>query len=382
MRKNENGQRVKKVVFVAVGFSGQGGSETVYDKVLNHYAKDDKLDLRLVTFGSMPASSWCTAPVAKRDFNGYKNGSVQKSKLKFMLALFWYFARVKADLVIYPSPGTLNLIATARKFNPCKFKLAAWVHFDLAQGVSATDRKMSNLLNYADAFISLSDSNLSALTENGFPENRIVTVYNSIERQVRSILPRADKVIFVYVGRLQFGNDTQKNNKEMFDALSALTEKFARTNWELHLFGAGKTAEEEKMEQAYVEKLGLSQQIFFHGWVKNPLAQLENASALLMTSTFEGFPMAVAESLSYGLPVVSSDINGPNELINADNGALYPLHQPEKLAQILQKFFVSADENSVSADRNFAAQVKNSIEQFYEEKFFERFDQVFHDKKM
>lgn len=53
------------------------------------------------------------------------------------------------------------------------------------------------------------------------------------------------------------------------------------------------------------KSLGISDHLVFTGFVSDVQVYYQNASVMLMTSNFEGFSMAVAESLSTGVPVVS-----------------------------------------------------------------------------
>jgi UDP-D-galactose:(glucosyl)LPS alpha-1,6-D-galactosyltransferase len=351
----------KRVVFVAIGFSGKGGSETVYNQVLNHYASRNDLEITLASFNSVPGEVWCDAPIAFENHAVVKKVGQEVSKVRLILSLVAYFSRVKADLVISSSSGTLAMLNLARKLNSQEFKLAAWVHFSLANGVLSA-RKMNDFLKYTDRFISLSDVNTATLLENGYPENKILTVYNPVVRQERMI-SASEKTIFISVGRLQFGKETQKNNQELFAALSLLADE----DWELQVFGDG---EDLVLAKAEVARLGLSEKVIFHGWTSAPFAELERATALVMTSNYEGFPMAAVEAMSYGIPVISSSINGLNELITAENGALYPLHQPEKLADLLKK--ITDGVVSYNSER-----VKASIEPFYQENFYAKFDEIF-----
>lgn len=58
---------------------------------------------------------------------------------------------------------------------------------------------------------------------------------------------------------------------------------------------------------------------------------IEKVSALLLTSSFEGFPMTLLEALSWGIPCISADcVSGPADIIQPDvNGHLY---QPGDIA--------------------------------------------------
>ena len=59
------------------------------------------------------------------------------------------------------------------------------------------------------------------------------------------------------------------------------------------------------------------------GYSNNPLPKVKNAKVFLMTSRWEGTPMCVLEALAIGTPVVSTPVDGVNDLIvNGENGFL------------------------------------------------------------
>lgn len=347
---------MKKVIFAAIGFSGQGGSETVYNTVLEHYSTDENLGIKLVSFDSVP-SNWCAANVTKENFVLRTQAQTPQNKIKLMIGLFRYFSRVNADIVISSSPGTLKILNFARKFNHHKFKIVSWVHFDL------TADKAQTVAEIADQFVSLSDSNTNHLQALSYPAERILTVYNPIKKQDKTITGNGKTVRLIYIGRLQFGQETQKNLRELFDALSNLTS----TNWHLDLYGDG---DERENCEHYVEQIEIAENVTFHGWTTHPFDKISDATALVMTSNYEGLPMAMIEAMSYGIPVISSEINGPKELITAENGLLYPLHQTEKLTALLEKV--------IKLEVKFDAEaVKSSVSKYYEENYFVKFDKVF-----
>lgn len=50
---------------------------------------------------------------------------------------------------------------------------------------------------------------------------------------------------------------------------------------------------------------------------------LDSSHAFVLSSTFETFGVVLIEAMARGLPVISSDIEGPSELIHAANGMLF-----------------------------------------------------------
>lgn len=70
-------------------------------------------------------------------------------------------------------------------------------------------------------------------------------------------------------------------------------------------------------------RLGVSREVDFAGWVdEERLDELySGAAAVVAPSTYEGYGLPVAESLSYGLPTIASDIPAHREV--AGDAALY-----------------------------------------------------------
>ena len=64
----------------------------------------------------------------------------------------------------------------------------------------------------------------------------------------------------------------------------------------------------------------------FHGYVTNSelinYFKNENVTTLLNTSKSEGIPASMMEAMSFGIPVVATDVGGVREIVNNQNGVL------------------------------------------------------------
>jgi poly(glycerol-phosphate) alpha-glucosyltransferase len=90
----------------------------------------------------------------------------------------------------------------------------------------------------------------------------------------------------------------------------------------LDIYGEGP---EREALQRLIDELGLSAHVVLHGGTDEPEQVLDEASALLFTSAFEGQGLAVVEALAHGCPVVSYDVRyGPREALAAGGGILVP----------------------------------------------------------
>ena len=78
-------------------------------------------------------------------------------------------------------------------------------------------------------------------------------------------------------------------------------------------------------------KLGIDEAVYFTGLKKNPYPYLKRGSLYVLTSYYEGFPNAMVEAMSMGLPVIATDcMTGPREILEDKYGILIPNMSPEE----------------------------------------------------
>jgi glycosyltransferase involved in cell wall biosynthesis len=135
---------------------------------------------------------------------------------------------------------------------------------------------------------------------------------------------------FLYVGRLSI----EKGLDDLLEAFSQIHGRSSEAT--LDLVGAGPL--QEKLS-ARVKSLGLEQSVKFLG-PKNvhEIAQLFMASAaLVLPSHSEPWGLVVNESLSYGCPVVVSNVCGcvPELVLDGVTGYSYPVRDVSALAQAM-----------------------------------------------
>jgi glycosyltransferase involved in cell wall biosynthesis len=102
--------------------------------------------------------------------------------------------------------------------------------------------------------------------------------------------------------------------------LAAVRERHASA--ELHIVGGGP---EEGRVRELVSELGLEASVRLLGRRDEVASVLAEADCLLLTSDWEGCPIAVLEAMAAGVPVVSTDVGGVPELVvDGDTGLLAP----------------------------------------------------------
>lgn len=106
-------------------------------------------------------------------------------------------------------------------------------------------------------------------------------------------------------------------------------------------------------------QLGISENVELPGFVDDIEPFLHRADLAIMPSRWEGFGLVAVESLSTGLPIVASNVDGLNEVL-ADCKAAYLVQSenPEDLARGISMAFsqLVGDESIAIAAREHAAQ--------------------------
>lgn len=120
----------------------------------------------------------------------------------------------------------------------------------------------------------------------------------------------------VYVGRIDY---TQKRVFRVIETWAQLEHLFP--DWQLTIVGDG---EERKNIEHMVNDLELHH-VHFEGF-QSPRAYYERASILMLTSEFEGFPLVLAECMSFGVvPAVYGSYSAVYDIIeDAVDGVIVP----------------------------------------------------------
>ncbi|WP_058830199.1 CDP-glycerol glycerophosphotransferase family protein [Paenibacillus polymyxa] len=200
--------------------------------------------------------------------------------------------------------------------------IISWLH-----GPPEVYGSNGEILNQSDGHLAISKtigSKIKALVKDS---SSVFYVGNPIPDYSSTFLFRnPDCLKLVYIGRIDNG---QKRLDVLFQGLSQL-----QGEWTLTLVGDG--SDVEALKDLSVQ-LGIDSRLEWAGWKEDPWASIEGASLLVLSSDYEGLPMVLIESLSRGLPVISTEIDGANEVVQPGiNGWLYPREDFQAINNILQ----------------------------------------------
>jgi len=122
-----------------------------------------------------------------------------------------------------------------------------------------------------------------------------------------------------------------KNVSLLFDALNDLPLTYKK-RYCVEVFGDGSDLNNLKSHAKNLNDC----LIHFHGPCSNEYHMYSSVDLLVLCSNSEGLPMSILEAMSYGLPVVSTNVGAIPKVISHEiNGFLYPPRNKEALKTIL-----------------------------------------------
>ena len=135
----------------------------------------------------------------------------------------------------------------------------------------------------------------------------------------------------------------RKGVADLLKAVNKIALDKKVNNMRLVIAGTGK--EEEKLKQMSKD-LDIDQYITFAGWTsgEKKCELLRNCQLLVLPSYNEGLPIAILEALSYGMPVVATDVGDISSAVKDNkNGYLIQPGDYSQLAIALEKIASSRE---------------------------------------
>ena len=172
---------------------------------------------------------------------------------------------------------------------------------------------------------------------------------------IMAVPKEVERLEIVTAGRLL----PQKNQKMLIDAFAMLSDKFEGLS--LKIYGAGALKSDL---QKQIDDYGKSDVIQLCGNITDLHERISGALAFVMTSEFEGLSNALIEAMMLGIPCISTNYPGADEIIkNNENGILVPCNDTEALSKAIEKLIVNADfrkkisKNAIRDSQNYKKEI-------------------------
>ncbi len=179
-----------------------------------------------------------------------------------------------------------------------------------------------------------------------FNPEKTITICNGI---YLAAYEHAEKVIFherapAIIMPSRFAK--QKDHCTLINAIALLAQRGIKP--EVTFAGAGSQRHINQAKRL-VEQLNLNHQIHFLGFCNNVPERLLNHQICVLSSHYEGMPLALVEGMAAGCAVVGTAVVGIKEMLrHEEDGLLVAEHSASELADALEKLL---------ADPQYAAQL-------------------------
>lgn len=202
------------------------------------------------------------------------------------------------------------------------------------------------------------------------PEANTIIVNNTVK--IPNVVVKWDIPIkILYLGVLI----KRKGVSDLLLAIKFLKENNI-LNSRVHFIIAGSGSEEENLKKQ-ADNLEIKEYIDFIGWVsgekKNIL--LKNSQILILPSYNEGLPIAILEAISYGLPVIATDVGDVSTAVKEGiNGFIYQPGDINSLAKIINK--ITSDEEKYKKMSKMSRKIAEDY--FSDETYFNRIRELYY----
>jgi glycosyltransferase involved in cell wall biosynthesis len=191
--------------------------------------------------------------------------------------------------------------------------------------------------NLVDRFSVTSQHLAAAVRDYGIASDRIKVTYTGVDAD-REFSPDEvqpvegldrDRFQILFPSRIV----QQKDPLMMVEVARVLVDR--GVDFQIHVLGEG---ELEEAVRSRIREHTLEERVILHPPTSVPQSWYAASDAVLLTSEFEGVPVAVFESMAMGLPVVTSALPGTTELLGADyEGLVEPRDSVERYADLLSR---------------------------------------------
>lgn len=356
----------KKILFFMWSFSLGGGAEKILSTIVSNL-NPEKYDIDILEMEHFD-KGYESVPKHVRILKSLQD----YRQARWIRALLWrmriYFPRLTRHLLVkddYDVEVSFTIMNPPLLFSKRKeVKKISWIHGSIEEFLKDSSKRESHRrqLDAADTIVGISKKTSHSIKE-VYPDyaSKLQTVYNGYD--FKTILEKSQEKSDIEIepqsictiGRIE----ENKGSDRVVEVIRLLHQK--GKNYHLYFIGTGDMEEELKKR---VKEYELEDYVHFLGYQKNPYQYLSQTKVLLSMSKQEGFPGVYVEALSLGLPFVSTDVGGAEELSQEGRfGQIIESNQ--EAAQAITNYMTSASNFDVNEASQFIQQftIAKQIEQ-------------------
>ena len=344
-----------KITFF-IGSMGRGGAERVISILANHYAKMGwDVDIALLLDQEVGYELHDNVNIINLNAGP---GSYIKNLPSWLTKVRKYIKTAKPERIV-SFVGRINMLVLTAALGLKAPIVVSERNDPKHDGRGKLIQTYCNLIYHNAAAVvyqtKYEQSCFSSSLKNGY------IIPNPVSVHVTKSLGQNTEI--VTAGRLL----PQKNQKMLISAFAQVHKNHPEMT--LKIFGSG-NLKDELQEQ--IEILGLQKCAFLCGNILDLHNHLSGAKMFVMTSEFEGLSNALIEAMMLGLPCITTDYPGADELIfHGENGLMVPCRDTEALAKAMERII----EDPIFSENLSRSAMKNS-ENYYEDIVLRMWDEI------
>lgn len=333
---------MKKNVLFFITTLGGGGAEKVLTTLIKNLNKD-KYNITVVSLFNQGVYideikkyckyKYCFEPrkPGKSLFEKLSNVIFQNIFIPFLdkypSIYYKFFIREKFDVEIaFLENRCAKIIGSSKNNNSKKY---LWIHTDLKENnwvkyqfKDENDQRF--YYNKFDKIFCVSEKVKATFNELFGLNEKTQVLYNVYDdKEIKELskididIDKSEKIFrFITVGRFV--------KPKGYDRLLEAHKRLINQGYDYELWFLGDGIEKNNYEK-FINDNNLQNYTKIHGFKNNPYKYISKCNAFICSSRVEGYSNVVVESTILGIPVVSTDCSGPNEILeNGKNGIIVP----------------------------------------------------------
>lgn len=341
---------------------GWGGAQVFCMQLCNELAKYPDYDVTLISMYTYDEKKHLPLSMLDKKVKFISLGKKPGIDLKMFSKIYKTLKNIKPDVVhTHLHSGYYCFYAYFRLKYP--FKKVHTLHNLAKQDAPPHGRKMFKYFfrRHIIEAVTISDevhksaleeygSYIKTLIYNGSDEVKPTALFNQTKEKINSLKKNADTKVLLNVARIS----KQKNQKLLLDIMSELTGE----NVVAVILGDYVADDKSIYDELIANK---PNNVHLLGKVTNVSDYLLNASAFVLTSTFEGLPISLLEAMSAGAIPVCTPVGGLRSIVTKDIGFLSE--------DVSKEGFLEAVKVYLNADEAIIQQLKNNGKALYNKDF-------------
>ena len=345
----------KKILFLIESLAG-GGAEKVLVTLLNNLDRE-RFDITLCTITDFGVNKkFLKADITYKSILKKPQSRLSKfvyklkykliySVLPLKLVYKWFVPRHNDVEVAFVEGFTTKLLSYSTNSTSKKI---SWVHIDLLNNHWTTSvyknlASEKNSYRKFDQVVGVSETVTSAVKEL-FGLKCATTLYNPVDSD-EIITKGKDDVPIESNGRFHLVSTGRLVSQKGYDRLLKIVKRLLDDSIDVELTILGEGPDREEL-QNFIDNHGLGNRVKLPGFMNNPYAFMKQCDLFVCSSRSEGYSTAVTEALILGLPVITTNCSGMNELLNGGEYGIITDNSEESLFTALKELLTSPDKLS------------------------------------